>query len=587
MNVNSQQRAIASIALLLCLVFLSLLVVAPPAFNSTDLPAWGRDAEVLECMIKGVPCGASSKFPAAYLINAFVIDVLGSNRKQYVLLVINAIFIIFSVLFVRRNAALKYKNIVTVAYVSALICSPLLPFYTYSGALEIQYGILLGVFCVCLFKKFKQEPDSQNNEYLLITTLFLLPLYKDFAVIQTALAFVVALLFASPEKCLSVVLQTLRSNRGVIVKMLVSLCLSLIVVTAYNSYRWGSLLPLPYITEGREASPPFFVKLQYFFWIFFSPNGGLLITWFAPFVILLALLWSRCLRPSAISFLFFATLLLPATFFLANWWTPFGWEGWGNRLILPTVVAGFIILSSNLYFNAKNTIKKKFFGCSYWKFTALLAALFVFVSSILYTAVTYSPRRMQYLEYSLWGGDSCKIMREIRDRMPMWEFKKDPVYISCHFERFGYFPGSVKDISPLKFLNLGVHPIVNGNGLGVLGSGWSHIESDGVWSDGNNTQIRFLHDPGLKKIVLDLEPFLYGSTEKQKIIVSLGGAVLYENFLTAHSHLVLDLPQGVGHGGVNLLSLNIMLPDAVSPSAVGLNSDKRLLGVKLKSLTLE
>ncbi|MCP3177586.1 hypothetical protein MJO47_10780 [Desulfuromonas sp. KJ2020] len=572
-----------------CVAFIFQLFFHKPSFNWTDLPAWKNDYTNLLCHWSGTHnCKPLSKFPFAYLINSFFLSI---TPKTHVIITttINLIFLIFSAFFVDYVSKINTVRSTSFFYIIALIFSVIPSFYINSGALEVQYGVVLGVFCssfyIVLFK-------NKNKKFIfcaLFISTFMLPLYKDTSAIFIGIVYLIGIIIKSKNKTLISFFKTSYEHLNIIKILISSLTPSILITLWYNWHRYYSLLPIPYLIEAREAAPPYVIKALYFFWIFFSPNGGLLVSWAASLIVLLLLLFSVGHRPSFFGLLASLGLIVSSSIILANWWTPFGWEGWGNRLIIPSAIASLILISSTAIPKTKNLQSDGnclFYRKSIFAYLKMGLVVTVFIPSFLYIALSYSGNRYIYLQESLWGSAACKAVEQLRDKRPMWEFKKTPVHLECHLDRFRYIPGIsvVQDISPLTIIDNTKYEIGSGSGPDIFGPGWSHVEEWGVWSDGPNAEIRFIPGYSIQKIIFELQPFVYGNVKSQRLIIYQDGVPLYSGTLTKPQNVVIYLPECYAFEPNDILNLYFEIPDAISPAKVGLNRDKRKLGIGLKSI---
>jgi hypothetical protein len=123
---------------------------------------------------------------------------------------------------------------------------------------------------------------------------------------------------------------------------------TLCVVGIYNFARFGT------VVNGVNSNPQLWVpavrdQVSFFFAIWLSPNGGLLLFW-PSFGALLALAamaalrrreHRRALMVAGIT----ALTLLGLTVGFAKWWSPLGWWAWGPRLMVPWLPAiGYLLV---------------------------------------------------------------------------------------------------------------------------------------------------------------------------------------------------------------------------------------------------
>ena len=120
--------------------------------------------------------------------------------------------------------------------------------------------------------------------------------------------------------------------------------------------------------------------------------------------------------------------------------------------------------------------------------------------------------------------------------------------------------------------------------------GWSFIEPWGVWSDGKIASLAFPLSPDLQHRALTLDlmlrPFISSVLPVQKIEFWVNGQLLKTeslNFPEAKK-VILDIPALLNKQ--DILKINLRLPDAMSPKALGLGNDTRRLAVGIESATL-
>jgi len=125
-----------------------------------------------------------------------------------------------------------------------------------------------------------------------------------------------------------------------------------------------------------------------------------------------------------------------------------------------------------------------------------------------------------------------------------------------------------------------------GEGVELLGSGWSQPESWGVWSDGRLATI-FIPKPAQvpKKILIDLRTFVSPANPFQDIAISVNDQFLHEyKFDKAEGNLLaLELPAS----NADFYKIALQLKTPARPFDLGFNKDRRLLGVGLISAKFE
>lgn len=561
------------------------LFSSPPIFTSTDFPSWGNDWKIFLCLInKSENCSQISKFPFAYFLNSILPAQVNIQESQVVLTATNIIFLAFSVFFVAYASKININNYKPIyAYIASLAFTTLPAYYINSGALELQNGVLLGVFFTSIWLIIVKKKIDLLIVISSIVSAFLLPLYKDTSIILMTLFIATALGISSKSFTSDAIIKNIGYNIKFLSLLLVAVISAFLLILTFNNFRYGSILPIPYIIEARDAAPNLFTKISNFFWIIFSPNGGLIVSWSAALLVLWKL--TRLFNFNFAKYTISSVLMIVSTtsVILANWWTPFGWEGWGNRLIIPSLIGSLIFLASVVStqdFSSKQTTSDKKILKYYSKYCILII---FFTCSLWYLAITYSSQRYNFLNYSLWGSDSCKAVAELRTQRAMWPFKKTELHLQCHLDRFKYIPGKKMDTSPLSAVEKKSYRIAKGNGAGVIGKGWSQVEDWGVWSDAEFAEIRFVKKHKIDNAIIEINPFIYGQLKSQRVIAYLDDIKVYDGTFSSPGKIDFNL----NHNKINpdeIVRIKINLPDAKSPAELGLNSDKRSLGIGLLSI---
>jgi len=126
-----------------------------------------------------------------------------------------------------------------------------------------------------------------------------------------------------------------------------------------------------------------------------------------------------------------------------------------------------------------------------------------------------------------------------------------------------------------------------------LASGWSVPEAAGVWSSGAHAEIaidlRQLPDvkQGLQ-ISLKVAGLVTQAHPRQRVLISVNGVARPAITLTypqRDSRLQLDIPK-VDLDTMQKIRIDLHLPDATTPKAIGINNDGRVLGIMLKAMTI-
>jgi hypothetical protein len=177
--------------------------------------------------------------------------------------------------------------------------------------------------------------------------LFLAGLSKDFAV-----PFLLLLTIAASVGSAHWTERSFRLPR--VTALLIAGAVSLLVTSAYNYARFGSLLDVPYLASHLYV-PWLTTQLSFFAAVWLAPNGGILPFWPSFGVLLMLAMvgvgrawraepeWRESLRSLAPAAAVAATLL-GTTWVLSKWMAPLGWVAWGPRLSLPWLPASAFLL---------------------------------------------------------------------------------------------------------------------------------------------------------------------------------------------------------------------------------------------------
>ncbi|WP_053143563.1 DUF6311 domain-containing protein [Pseudomonas sp. P97.38] len=124
----------------------------------------------------------------------------------------------------------------------------------------------------------------------------------------------------------------------------------------------------------------------------------------------------------------------------------------------------------------------------------------------------------------------------------------------------------------------------------MLTSGWGRVEDWGTWSEGMAAEVVLRVPPQARGIAIEAAAFIQPRHTSQRVEVSINGVAVLSTRLTRLQDNTLELPltpairETMGVEGQ--VRVQFHLPDATSPKALGLGTDERVLGLGLKSLTV-
>jgi hypothetical protein len=368
---------ISLLVLLAALIFFLVATTANDLFPG-DLGSWVGDSLKLgQCLgDQAQACGAISKFPLAYTLNSgLLIQVIRHAIKLPAFLAaLNAITLALPLLLLRLACSNRELFQGWALYVALWLLTPIPRFYLFTGSLEVQAGAITGLAFVLTFRALvtrNGEPKADRwpslSTILLCNGLwFIACLYKDTSVITFAGA-ALLLLFSDQawRKLGSKSLwrrkpgdreDGMKAKQSFKAHWLVNdqfralwltmpaLIAAALAQASFNLIRYRSFLPESYLNEARLTTTPIFFRLQSLFWTLASPNGGLVVFWGLCFAVL-GLVWirqSRCDRFQFAAVKAAALWSLISLIGLSLWWNPFGWASWGDRLMVPAVMATVI-----------------------------------------------------------------------------------------------------------------------------------------------------------------------------------------------------------------------------------------------------
>jgi hypothetical protein len=122
-----------------------------------------------------------------------------------------------------------------------------------------------------------------------------------------------------------------------------------------------------------------------------------------------------------------------------------------------------------------------------------------------------------------------------------------------------------------------------------LRSGWASNNEDwGIWSVGNTSELRlFMPKDKPKYLVLDLRAFVNTKQAAQTVEISVDGQNTQKITLSRFEGSLIRLPIPTSAYGKEWLDIDFKIPGAISPKALGIAPDDRLLGIGLKSAVFE
>lgn len=409
-------------------------------FMPTDFPVWKTDwHNVLGCLASthdGISCaGAVSKFPLAYLINASLLS-FEPEREEQLLALANGLAILLPLVALALTQGLSALRRMGWPYVLAMALSPLPMFYVATGALEVQAGVFCGIY-LGLFARLLASPDfrvPRRTAWVLGIAGLVFPLYKDTAAAFVGVGVIVTLACRARALRELASTSTGRSSllRGILL-ISVPVLLGEVLELAYCWFRYGVPLPISYMREAAQAGPSITKSVEFLAGSVLSPNGGVLVFWGLPVFLAVAGWRVAGWVPRAEVVIPSCASAVISCIGLARWWTPFGWDGWGDRLMVPAMVTALVALPFCM--RPRHPATEPAFSWPVW-----VACSPVVIYSFYYVAIPYSQSQARSLQDSLVSGPACIHMREFLAIPQESSFWRTDVYYSCARERMLYVP---------------------------------------------------------------------------------------------------------------------------------------------------
>ena len=338
-----------------------------------DLGFWARDYALLTHCVGGntEACRQISKFPLGYTLDSFLLGLAPFRDIPYssLLAALNSLALSLPILLLRSIQNTRFLLMAWGLYVVVWILTPIPRFYLLSGSLEVQAGALIAMAFVLTLRILGAEsnrakPGSGINMVNLLLTnglWFMACLFKDTSVVTFSVAGLLLLIPSKPwlarlkgqfgkQKKASEAVKEHGNfffspyRLGALRLALPGFGAAAIAQASFNFFRYQNVMPMAYLNEAKITSTPLLFRLQSLFWSFLSPNGGMLVFWGLGFASLFFYgLWFK-LHDRDVFLAIKAPILWTGITLLgiSMWWNPFGWASWGNRLIIPSIMAVLI-----------------------------------------------------------------------------------------------------------------------------------------------------------------------------------------------------------------------------------------------------
>jgi hypothetical protein len=336
----------------------------------------------------------------------------------------------------------------------AILLSAVPPFYTYSGGLEVQSGVVIGIFLssLVLVNENLKQPRETIIPVLLFITALLLPLYKDpntfVLIVGLAIAASQAWVGKKNHSTKAAISQWRRTAWSLVIALSAALTISL----TYNFAKGGSVLPLTYLNEVSLATPRPAKIVEFFAATYFSPNGGVIAFWGCALCATVWLLRRFELEISRAGASVALAVALIYSVILSCWWATFGWDAWGDRLMIPAMLATIICLTATARERSRgpedessrlDRLESEAPRLRLARVVRDGAIAVLVLPSLYFTAVSYYANRHALVIASLFGGPRCaQMVRDLKESEPRIgnAFWRTDSYYACARERFIHVP---------------------------------------------------------------------------------------------------------------------------------------------------
>ena len=128
--------------------------------------------------------------------------------------------------------------------------------------------------------------------------------------------------------------------------------------------------------------------------------------------------------------------------------------------------------------------------------------------------------------------------------------------------------------------------------MGILNEGWHNIEYSGVWSYSTSNLLIPVPDECIyeSKCLLEISFSVFNASPSspKEVLVEIEGEQFGKWLISSNKIVTRQVPISINNTSKNSnrVSISIVVPEAISPSELGVGSDSRVLGISLKKLGL-
>ncbi|WP_254459196.1 hypothetical protein [Xanthomonas sacchari] len=411
-------------------------------FSVYDMETWIHDAPLVErCATAPTSdCAGVSKFPVAYLANSALLQGAGPAQSHARMTGLNLFVLLLPVFAVLRLHGWRRGLAPAIVYLGAIALTPLPMFYLRSGALEVQAGVVIGMFIGLLGIGLRATaPLTRGQVALIALTGAWSVLYKDTVVLSVGLSVLAVAGFWRARQRVQAESASAQRRDGVRLALIAAgagVAVGLCVVLGYNLLRYHSLLPLAYLEEARQTQPSWGTSAGFLVGSVLSPNGGVLVFWTLGLTAAFVGWRVLGLRADRDTLAIAVLAALISLIGFARWWAPFGWSSWGNRLMIQPMLA--VLVAGLLALRPVSVATDRRMA---WVVLALAPTL---LWSAYYVSLPYLAARADMIGETMWPAQQCERMKQAMQEPASQQlglsFWRSDTYYSCATERMLYVP---------------------------------------------------------------------------------------------------------------------------------------------------
>lgn len=131
---------------------------------------------------------------------------------------------------------------------------------------------------------------------------------------------------------------------------------------------------------------------------------------------------------------------------------------------------------------------------------------------------------------------------------------------------------------------------INGNASYYQKNGWSYPEDNFNWTEGKTSTLIIPLKKYPKKIRLQIiaRPLIFKKTSDQRLIITANNRKILDKKISNQEYALyeMELPINITKDRKKILEIIFRVPKATSPYRIGMNEDKRILGLAVKKMNI-